>query len=55
MGFESMAAATTDSDSSVSRVHEVCGGKDELDSIPLYHLALIKPNFPGASTSDELS
>lgn len=26
--------------------------EDKLNSIPLYHLALIKPNFPGASTSD---
>lgn len=48
------AAAPTDSDSAVSRVPNSLWWEDKLNSIPLYHLALIKPNFPGALTSDEL-
>lgn len=54
MCVEVVVTAPTDSDSSVSRVRNCLWWEDKLNSIPLYHLALMKPNFPGALTSDEL-
>lgn len=47
------ATAPTEGDTSMSHVWNSLWWEDKLNSIPLYHLALMKPNFPRDFTSDE--